>query len=216
MAVDTKKKEAKEKKVVIKKEPIPQLTTGDSVKVSMRIIEGGKERIQVFQGIVIKIHPAADGGNFTVRRVAYGVGVERTFPYASPLVARVELLRHGKVRRARLFYLRDLSGKAARIKEKRLSKEKLAMLEAAGAAAVDEVAAEDIVAEEVVADIPVVEEASVEVETPQAEDIVSASDEGDSTVDEAPKAEETAVSDENSGVVDEAPQTEEVTQTPAE
>jgi len=190
MAVDTKKKEAKEKKVVIKKEPIPQLTTGDSVKVSMRIIEGGKERIQVFQGIVIKIHPAADGGNFTVRRVAYGVGVERTFPYASPLVARVELLRHGKVRRARLFYLRDLSGKAARIKEKRLSKEKLAMLEAAGAAAVDEVAAEDIVAEEVVADIPVVEEAS--------------------------KAEETAVSDENSGVVDEAPQTEEVTQTPAE
>ena len=122
MAAETKKKETKERKVVIKKEPIPQLATGDGVKVSMRIIEGDKERIQVFQGIVIKIHPAADGGNFTVRRVAYGVGVERTFPYASPLVARVELLRHGKVRRARLFYLRELSGKAARIKEKRIGR----------------------------------------------------------------------------------------------
>ncbi|MCL2281574.1 MAG: 50S ribosomal protein L19 [Dehalococcoidia bacterium] len=144
MAADTKKKEVKERKVVIKKEPIPQLATGDSVKVSMRIIEGDKERIQVFQGIVIKIHPAADGGNFTVRRVAYGVGVERTFPYASPLVARVELLRHGKVRRARLFYLRELSGKAARIKEKRLSKEKLAMIETAGAAAIEEPAVGEV------------------------------------------------------------------------
>ena len=87
MAAETKKKDAKEvkeKKVVIKKEPIPQLTAGDNVKVSMRIVEGDKERIQMFQGVVIKIHHSADGGNFTVRRVAYGVGVERTFPYASP------------------------------------------------------------------------------------------------------------------------------------
>jgi len=147
MAVDTKKKEVNEKKVVIKKEPIPQLATGDNVKVSMRIIEGGKERIQAFQGIVIKIHNAADGGNFTVRRVAYGVGVERTFPYASPLVARVELVRHGKVRRARLFYLRNLSGKAARIKEKRLSKEKLAVIEATTVDAVEDTATEGIQAE---------------------------------------------------------------------
>lgn len=147
MAVDTKKKEVNEKKVVIKKEPIPQLATGDNVKVSMRIIEGGKERIQVFQGIVIKIHNAADGGNFTVRRVAYGVGVERTFPYASPLVARVELVRHGKVRRARLFYLRNLSGKAARIKEKRLSKEKLAVIETTAVDAVEDTATADIQAE---------------------------------------------------------------------
>ena len=127
MAAETKKKdnkEVKEKKVVIKKEPIPQLAAGDNVKVSMRIVEGEKERIQMFQGVVIKVHNSADGGNFTVRRVAYGVGVERTFPFASPLVARVELVRHGKVRRARLFYLRNLSGKAARIKEKRLSKDK--------------------------------------------------------------------------------------------
>lgn len=147
MAVDTKKKEVNEKKVVIKKEPIPQLATGDNVKVSMRIIEGGKERIQAFQGIVIKIHNAADGGNFTVRRVAYGVGVERTFPYASPLVARVELVRHGKVRRARLFYLRNLSGKAARIKEKRLSKEKLAVIEATTVDAVEDTATEGIQSE---------------------------------------------------------------------
>lgn len=141
MAAETKKKDAKEvkeKKVVIKKEAIPQLTTGDNIKVSMRIVEGDKERIQMFQGVVIKIHHSADGGNFTVRRVAYGVGVERTFPYASPLVARVELVRHGKVRRARLFYLRNLSGKAARIKEKRLSKEKLAMIEAAGASEIED------------------------------------------------------------------------------
>ncbi|MGA3093766.1 MAG: 50S ribosomal protein L19 [Dehalococcoidales bacterium] len=141
MAAETKKKDAKEvkeKKVVIKKEPIPQLTAGDNVKVSMRIVEGDKERIQMFQGVVIKIHHSVDGGNFTVRRVAYGVGVERTFPYASPLVARVELVRHGKVRRARLFYLRNLSGKAARIKEKRLSKEKLAMIEAAGASEIED------------------------------------------------------------------------------
>jgi large subunit ribosomal protein L19 len=155
MAVATKKKDTndtKEKKVVIKKEPIPQLATGDSVKVSMRIVEGGKERIQIFHGVVIKIHNSADGGNFTVRRVAYGVGVERTFPYASPLVARVELVRHGKVRRARLFYLRELSGKAARIKEKRLSKEKLAMIEATGASATAEPAEEELIAETPVAE----------------------------------------------------------------
>ncbi len=141
MAAETKKKdnkEVKEKKVVIKKEPIPQLAAGDNVKVSMRIVEGEKERIQMFQGVVIKVHNSADGGNFTVRRVAYGVGVERTFPFASPLVARVELVRHGKVRRARLFYLRNLSGKAARIKEKRLSKDKLALIETAGASEIEE------------------------------------------------------------------------------
>ena len=141
MAAETKKKdskEVKEKKVVIKKEPIPELASGDNVKVSMRIVEGDKERIQMFQGVVIKVHHSADGGNFTVRRVAYGVGVERTFPFASPLVARVELVRHGKVRRARLFYLRNLSGKAARIKEKRFSKDKLAMIEAAGASVIEE------------------------------------------------------------------------------
>jgi large subunit ribosomal protein L19 len=163
MAAETKKKdnrEVKEKKVVIKKEPIPQLAAGDNVKVSMRIVEGDKERIQMFQGVVIKIHNSADGGNFTVRRVAYGVGVERTFPFASPLVARVELVRHGKVRRARLFYLRNLSGKAARIKEKRMSKEKLALIEAAGASEIEEAP----VMEASVAEVPAAPETEIKAE----------------------------------------------------
>jgi large subunit ribosomal protein L19 len=106
---------------------IPELAPGDTVRVSSRIVEGEKERLQVFQGIVIKVRRAADGGNFTVRRVSHGIGVERTFPMLSPLVASVEVVRHGKVRRARLFYLRGLSGKAARIKERRnVRKSKLA------------------------------------------------------------------------------------------
>ena len=103
---------------------IPELAPGDTVKVSAKVVEGEKERIQIFQGVVIRIRRGADGGNFTVRRVAYGVGVERTFPLQSPLVDKVEVVRHGKVRRAKLFYLRGLSGKKARIKEKRLDKEK--------------------------------------------------------------------------------------------
>ena len=101
---------------------IPTLSPGDTVKVSTKIVEGERERIQLFQGIVIKIRRGADGGNFTVRRIAHGIGVERTFPLLSPLVAKVEVIRHGKVRRARLYYLRGLSGKAARIKEKRVAK----------------------------------------------------------------------------------------------
>ena len=103
---------------------IPELASGDTVKVSAKIVEGEKERIQLFQGVVIRVRRNADGGNFTVRRVAYGVGVERTFPLRSPLIAKVEVVRHGKVRRAKLYYLRGLSGKAARIKEKRVTKEK--------------------------------------------------------------------------------------------
>ena len=111
--------------VEVKQNPdIPTLSPGDTVKVSSKIVEGERERIQVFQGVVLKINRSADGGNFTVRRVAYGVGVERTFLFQSPLVAKVEVVRHGKTRRAKLFYLRGLSGKAARIKEKRVAKEK--------------------------------------------------------------------------------------------
>ena len=127
------KHEPKKAHVRHKKAIIPKLAPGDTVKVTSRIVEGDKERTQLFQGVVIKVKEGAADGNFTVRRVAYGVGVERTFPLASPMLAKVEVVRHGHVRRARLFYLRNLSGKAARIKEKRLSKEKLAMIEAAGA-----------------------------------------------------------------------------------
>ena len=112
--------------VDIKPNPnIPELAPGDTVKVSAKIVEGDRERIQVFQGVVIRVRKGAISANFTVRRVAYGVGVERTFPLHSPLVEKVEVVRHGKVRRAKLYYLRELSGKAARIKEKRRDKEQV-------------------------------------------------------------------------------------------
>lgn len=98
---------------------MPDFAPGDTVKVSLRVVEGDKERIQVFQGVVIRIKKSGLGSTFTVRRVAYGVGVERTFPLHSPRVEKLEVVRRGKVRRAKLFYLRGLSAKASRIKEKR-------------------------------------------------------------------------------------------------
>ncbi len=98
---------------------IPILAPGDTVKVSAKVVEGERERIQLFQGVVIGVRRGGISANFTVRRVAYGVGVERTFPLHSPLVEKVEVVRHGKVRRAKLYYLRGLSAKKARIKEKR-------------------------------------------------------------------------------------------------
>ncbi len=101
---------------------IPVFAPGDTVKVSAKIVEGEKERIQVFQGVVIKVRRGAAGASFTVRRVAYGIGVERTFLFQSPLVEKVEVVRQGKVRRAKLYYLRGLSAKASRIKEKRVAR----------------------------------------------------------------------------------------------
>src|SRR5512136_834666 len=101
---------------------IPELAPGDTVRVRQKVVEGEKTRIQVFQGVVIKIHRAGVGTNFTVRRVSYGVGVERTFPIYSPMIDGVEVVRHGKVRRAKLYYLRGLSARASRIKEKRIEK----------------------------------------------------------------------------------------------
>ena len=98
---------------------IPQISPGDTVKVSLKIIEGDKERLQNFQGIVIRTKRGVDGGNFTVRRVTHGIGVERTFPFQSPSVQNVEVLRHGRVRRAKLYYMRKLSAKQARLKERR-------------------------------------------------------------------------------------------------
>jgi len=97
---------------------IPKLAPGDTVKVSFRITESGKERAQVFQGVVIGIKEGVPAGSFTVRRSTYGVGVERTFFYQSPLINKVEIVRHGKVRRAKLYYLRRLSAKEARLKER--------------------------------------------------------------------------------------------------
>jgi large subunit ribosomal protein L19 len=101
---------------------VPELTPGDTVRVRQKVVEGEKSRIQVFQGVVIKIRRAAAGTNFTVRRVTSGVGVERTFPIYSPMIDGVEVVRHGKVRRAKLYYLRGLSARASRIKEKRIER----------------------------------------------------------------------------------------------
>ena len=101
---------------------IPTLAPGDKVKVSVRVVEGDKERLQVFQGVVIKTRRSVDGGSFTVRRVSRGIGVERTFLLQSPMVDKVEVMQHGKVRRAKLYYLRRRSGKTARLREKRVDK----------------------------------------------------------------------------------------------
>jgi large subunit ribosomal protein L19 len=112
--------------VEVKPNPnIPEITSGDTVRVSSKIVEGDKERIQVFQGVVIKIRRRGIGSSFTVRRVAYGVGVERTFPFYSPRVEKVELVRRGKKRRAKLYYLRGLSAKTARLRERRLTQQEL-------------------------------------------------------------------------------------------
>jgi large subunit ribosomal protein L19 len=109
--------------IEVKSNPkIPALAAGDTVKVRQKVVEGDKSRIQVFQGVVIRIHNAGIGTNFTVRRVTSGVGVERTFPIHSPMIDGVEVVRHGKVRRAKLYYLRGLSARASRIKEKRIEK----------------------------------------------------------------------------------------------
>ncbi len=106
--------------VEVKPNPnIPPIAPGDRVKVSAKVVEAEKERTQIFDGLVIKIKRGGVGANFTVRRVSYGVGIERTFPFNSPLVEKVEVVRHGKVRRAKLYYLRGLSAKASRLKEKR-------------------------------------------------------------------------------------------------
>ena len=92
---------------------------GDTVKVQVKVVEGEKERIQAFEGVVIRRRGEGARASFTVRRISYGVGVERTFPLHSPMIERVQVVRRGDVRRSKLYYLRTLSGKAARLKEKR-------------------------------------------------------------------------------------------------
>ncbi len=98
---------------------IPAFRAGDTVRVHVKVVEGSRERIQMFEGLVIKRQNGGIRETFTVRRIASGVGVERTFPLHSPRLAKIEVLRHGIVRRAKLYYLRNLTGKAARIREKR-------------------------------------------------------------------------------------------------
>ena len=135
------------------KNKIPELKVGNTVKVHVRIKEGNKERIQVFEGIIIKVQGGGVNQTFTVRKTSYGVGVEKTFLIHSPLVEKVELVRVGKARRARLFYLRDRVGKAAKTKEQigaRIEDREITVKE-------------DLVEEPVVEDV---------VETPVAEEVV--------------------------------------------
>ena len=101
------------------KASVPEFSVGDTVKVYNKIKEGNRERIQVFEGTVIKRQNGGARETFTVRKISFGVGVERTFPLHSPKIAKLEVVRHGRVRRAKLYYLRDKVGKAARIPEKR-------------------------------------------------------------------------------------------------
>jgi large subunit ribosomal protein L19 len=98
---------------------IPQFRAGDELKIHVRVIEGSKSRVQVFQGIVIRRQGDGVRETFTIRKVSYGVGVERTFPVHTPVIEKIELVKKGDVRRAKLYYLRDLRGKAAKIREKR-------------------------------------------------------------------------------------------------
>jgi large subunit ribosomal protein L19 len=101
------------------RDDIPVFRAGDTIKVHVKVIEGSRSRVQVFQGVVIRRHGGGVGETYTVRKVSFGVGVERTFPLHTPIVEKIELVTRGDVRRAKLYYLRELRGKAAKIKEKR-------------------------------------------------------------------------------------------------
>ena len=101
------------------RDDVPAFRAGDTLKVHVKVIEGTRSRIQVFQGVVIRRHGAGVGETFTVRKVSFGVGVERTFPVHTQIIEKIEVVTRGDVRRAKLYYLRDLRGKAAKIKEKR-------------------------------------------------------------------------------------------------
>jgi len=103
----------------VKRDDIPEFRAGDTLKVHVKVVEGNRSRVQVFQGVCIRIQGSGVGRTFTVRKVSFGVGVERTFPLHTPIIDRVEVVTRGDVRRAKLYYLRNLRGKAAKIKEKR-------------------------------------------------------------------------------------------------
>jgi len=170
---------------------VPQFRAGDELKIHVRVIEGSKSRIQVFQGIVIRRQGDGVRETFTIRKVSYGVGVERTFPVHTPVIEKIELVKKGDVRRAKLYYLRDLRGKAAKIREKRdgiegygdgilSTPEKEIVIEAPAAEAVVEAPVVEAVVEvseptatEVVAEVPA-EAATAEVvvaeDAPAAED----------------------------------------------
>lgn len=102
-----------------RRDDIPEFRAGDTLKVHVNIVEGNRSRVQIFQGVCIRVHGSGIGRTFTVRKVSFGVGVERTFPLHSPVIEKIEVDSRGDVRRAKLYYLRNLRGKAAKIREKR-------------------------------------------------------------------------------------------------
>jgi large subunit ribosomal protein L19 len=126
---------------------IPPFRPGDTVRVHVRVVEAGRERVQVFQGVVIRRQGGGLQETFTVRKVSFGVGVERTFPVHSPSIAKLEVVTRGKVRRAKLYYLRELRGKKARIRERRVGPEELATAQSTAAAQIQETPAEPELAE---------------------------------------------------------------------
>src|SRR5580692_8263822 len=121
------------------RDDIPEFRPGDTVKVHVRVVEGNRERVQVFQGAVMRRQGGGVQETFTVRKVSFGVGVERTFPVHSPTIAKIEVVTLGDVRRAKLYYLRDRHGKAAKIKERRVARGPAKAAGGAGAVEVDDV-----------------------------------------------------------------------------
>ena len=159
---------------------IPDFRPGDTVKVHVRVVEAGRERVQVFQGVVIRRQGGGLQETFTVRKISFGVGVERTFPVHSPSISKLEIVSRGHVRRAKLYYLRELRGKKARIKERRIEGEDLAAVNAAAVAAglaTEEPEAaeeEDLEAVEGTEDLAQAEPGAEETEVPAAEAEVEA------------------------------------------
>jgi large subunit ribosomal protein L19 len=149
---------------------LPGFRPGDTVKVHVRVVEAGRERIQVFQGVVIRRQGGGLQETFTVRKISFGVGVERTFPLHSPSIAKLEVVSRGHVRRAKLYYLRELRGKKARIRERRLGEEELAAIAAAEAERAEAGTAD----EEGSAEEPDVAAAEVEAGEPSGEDETAA------------------------------------------
>ncbi len=158
---------------------LPEIRPGDTVKVHVRVVEGNRERVQVFQGVVIRRSGGGIRETFTVRKISFGVGVERTFPLHSPSISRLELVQRGRVRRAKLYYLRDLRGKKARIKERRIDDAKLAAMEEAAERAAAEAAEAE--ADEATAD----EDVDAEATTPDAEADAEAANAEPADTDEA-------------------------------
>ena len=175
---------------------LPEFRPGDTVKVHVRVVEAGRERIQVFQGVVIRRQGGGLQETFTVRKISFGVGVERTFPLHSPSIGKLEVVSRGHVRRAKLYYLRERRGKKARIRERRLGDEELAAIAAAeaeraaarNAATGDETGEADEASADEAVETKTADAVTAEVEAPDADtsDAAEAAPAAETSVDETP------------------------------